>query len=107
MFFDNRDYFDFVKKCREAGIIVPIIPGLKPINLLNQLTVLPKIFSIDIPMELAKELSQCKTNDEATKVGTAWTIQQAKELVKQNVPSLHIYTYGVSDNVKEIVKAVF
>ena len=107
MFFDNRDYFDFVKKCREAGIIVPIIPGLKPINLLNQLTVLPKIFSIDIPMELAKELSQCKTNDEATKVGTAWTIQQAKELVKQNVPSLHIYTYGVSDNVKEIVKTVF
>lgn len=107
MFFDNRDYFDFVKKCREAGINVPIIPGLKPINLLNQLTVLPKIFSIDIPMELAKELSQCKTNDEAAKVGTAWTIQQAKELVAQNVPSLHIYTYGVSDNVKEIVKAVF
>lgn len=107
MFFDNRDYFDFVKKCREAGINVPIIPGLKPINLLNQITVLPKIFSIDIPMELAKELSHCKTNDEAAKVGTAWTIQQAKELVKQNVPSLHIYTYGVSDNVKEIVKAVF
>lgn len=107
MFFDNRDYFDFVKKCREAGINVPIIPGLKPINLLNQLTVLPKIFSIDIPMELAKALTQCKTNDEAAKVGTAWTIQQAKELVKQNVPSLHIYTYGVSDNVKEIVKAVF
>ncbi|MGE0018813.1 MAG: methylenetetrahydrofolate reductase [NAD(P)H] [Draconibacterium sp.] len=107
MFFDNRDYFDFVKKCREAGINVPIIPGLKPINLLNQLTVLPKIFSIDIPMELAKALAQCKTNDEAAKVGTAWTIQQAKELVKQNVPSLHIYTYGVSDNVKEIVKAVF
>ncbi|HCE57217.1 MAG TPA: methylenetetrahydrofolate reductase [NAD(P)H] [Prolixibacteraceae bacterium] len=107
MFFENRDYFDFVKKCREAGINVPIIPGLKPINLLNQLTVLPKIFSIDIPMELAKALAQCKTNDEAAKVGTAWTIQQAKELVKQNVPSLHIYTYGVSDNVKEIVKAVF
>jgi methylenetetrahydrofolate reductase (NADPH) len=107
MFFDNQDYFDFVKKCREAGISVPIIPGLKPINLLNQLTVLPKIFSIDIPMELAKALAQCKNNDESAKVGTDWTIQQAKELVAQNVPSLHIYTYGVSDNVKEIVKAVF
>jgi methylenetetrahydrofolate reductase (NADPH) len=107
MFFDNQVYFDFVKKCRESGINVPIIPGLKPINLLNQLTVLPKIFSIDIPMELARALAQCKTNDDAAKIGTAWTIQQAKELVANNVPSLHIYTYGVSDNVKEIVKAVF
>jgi methylenetetrahydrofolate reductase (NADPH) len=107
MFFDNQVYFDFVKKCRKSGINIPIIPGLKPINLLNQLTVLPKIFSIDIPMELAKALAQCKTNDEAAKVGTAWTIQQAKELVANSVPSLHIYTYGVSDNVKEIVKAVF
>jgi len=107
MFFDNRVYFDFVKKCRESGIRVPIIPGIKPINLLNQLTVLPKIFSIDIPMELGKALAQCKNNDDAAKVGTAWTIQQAKELVANNVPSLHIYTYGVSDNVKEIVKAVF
>jgi len=107
MFFDNRVYFDFVKKCRESGIRVPIIPGIKPINLLNQLTVLPKIFSIDIPMELGKALAQCKTNDEAAKVGTEWTIMQAKELVANNVPSLHIYTYGVSDNVKEIVKTVF
>jgi methylenetetrahydrofolate reductase (NADPH) len=58
-------------------------------------------------MELANALAQCKTNDEAAKVGTEWTIMQAKELVAQNVPSLHIYTYGVSDNVKEIVKSVF
>lgn len=107
MFFDNKVYFRFVEKCRELGIMVPIIPGLKPINLLNQLTVLPKIFSIDIPMELSAELSKCKSNTDAAKVGTAWTIKQAKELVAAKVPSLHIYTYGVSDNVKDIVKAVF
>jgi len=107
MFFDNEVYYDFVKKCREIGITVPIIPGIKPINLINQLTVLPKIFSIDIPMELATELAKCKTNDEAGKVGTEWAINQSKDLVANNAPSLHIYTYGVSDNVKEIVKAVF
>lgn len=107
MFFDNQVYFNFVKKCREIGINVPIIPGIKPINLLNQLTVLPKIFSIDIPVELAKELGKCKTNAEAATVGTEWAIYQSKDLVANNVPSLHIYTYGVSDNVKEIVKAVF
>jgi methylenetetrahydrofolate reductase (NADPH) len=107
MFFDNQVYYDFVKKCRETGITVPIIPGIKPINLLNQLTVLPKIFSIDIPQQLAKELSKCKSNDDAAKVGTEWAIEQAKDLIANKVPSLHIYTYGVSDNVKEIVKTVF
>lgn len=107
MFFDNQVYYDFVKKCREIGITVPIIPGIKPINLLNQLTVLPKIFSIDIPQQLAKELSKCKSNDEAARIGTEWAIAQAKDLIANKVPSLHIYTYGVSDNVKEIVKTVF
>jgi methylenetetrahydrofolate reductase (NADPH) len=69
--------------------------------------VLPKIFSIDIPQQLAKELSKCKNNDDAAKVGTEWAIEQAKDLIANKVPSLHIYTYGVSDNVKEIVKTVF
>ena len=107
MFFDNQIYYDFVKRCREIGITVPIIPGIKPVNLKNQLTVLPKIFSIDIPMELATALSKCKNNDDAKQVGTEWAIHQSKDLVANHAPSLHIYTYGVSDNVNEIVKAVF
>jgi methylenetetrahydrofolate reductase (NADPH) len=107
MFFDNQVYYDFVKKCREIGITVPIIPGIKPINMKNQVTVLPKIFSIDLPLELSKELAKCKNNEEARKVGTEWAIYQSKDLAANNAPSLHIYTYGISDNVKEIVKAVF
>ncbi len=107
MFFDNNVYYNFVEKCRKIGISVPIIPGIKPINLKNQLTVLPKIFSIDIPQELANELAKCKNNEEAGKVGTEWAIYQSKDLIAHNAPSLHIYTYGISDNVKEIVKAVF
>jgi methylenetetrahydrofolate reductase (NADPH) len=107
MFFDNQKYYDFVAKCREMGITVPIIPGIKPIAVQNQLTVLPKIFSIDLPVELANELAKCKNNEEAKKVGTEWAIYQASDLVKNGAPSLHIYTYGLTDNVKEIVKAVF
>ncbi|MCG6191064.1 methylenetetrahydrofolate reductase [NAD(P)H] [Maribellus maritimus] len=107
MFFDNKVYYDFVDKCREIGITVPIIPGIKPINLKTQLTVLPKIFSIDLPAELASELAKCKNNEEARRVGTEWAIYQSKDLVAHNAPSLHIYTYGISDNVKEIVKAAF
>lgn len=107
MFFDNQKYYQFVDKCRAAGIMVPIIPGIKPIAVQNQLTVLPKIFSIDLPDELAKALAACKNNDEAKKVGTKWAIYQAKDLVKNGAPSLHVYTYGLTDNVKEIMKAVF
>lgn len=107
MFFDNKKYYRFVEKCRNIGIIVPIIPGIKPINMKNQLTVLPKIFSIDLPQELVSELVKCKTDDDARKVGTEWSIFQSKDLIANHAPSLHIYTYGVSDNVKEIVKAVF
>jgi methylenetetrahydrofolate reductase (NADPH) len=107
MFFDNQKYYNFVDKCRAEGINVPIIPGIKPIAVKNQLTVLPKIFSIDIPDELAKELAKCKNNDDAKAVGTEWAIYQAKDLVEHGVPSMHVYTYGITDNVKEIMKAVF
>ncbi|WP_339736825.1 methylenetetrahydrofolate reductase [NAD(P)H] [uncultured Sunxiuqinia sp.] len=107
MFFNNEVYYNFVDKCRAAGISVPIIPGIKPINLKNQLTVLPKIFSIDLPQELTTELNKCKDDQEAKVVGTEWAIYQSKDLVAHNVPSLHMYTYGVSDNARKIVKAVF
>ena len=107
MFFDNQVYYDFVDKCHAAGINVPIIPGIKPINLTNQLTVLPKLFSINLPQDLATELAKCKSNDDAKEVGTEWAIHQSKDLVAHNVPSLHIYTYGVSDNTRKIVEAVF
>jgi len=107
MFFDNQLYYDFVDKCRAIGINVPIIPGIKPINLKNQLTVLPKLFSISLPQELSDELAKCKDNDAAKVVGTEWAIQQSKDLVAHNVPSLHIYTYGVTDNTCKIIKAVF
>ncbi len=107
MFFDNQVYYDFVKRCRNIGITVPIIPGIKPINLKSQLTVLPKIFSVDLPQELASALAKCSNNEQARRVGTEWAILQSKDLVANNVPSLHIYTYGISDNVGEIVKAAF
>ncbi len=107
MFFDNQLYYDFVAKCRAIGIDVPIIPGIKPINLKNQLTVLPKLFSISLPQELADELAKCRDNDAAKIVGTEWAIQQSKDLVAHNVPSLHIYTYGVTDNTRKIIETVF
>ena len=107
MFFDNSKYFSFVDRCRAAGITVPIIPGVKPIVLTNQLTVLPKIFRSDIPEELATELRKCKTDLEAREVGIEWGIKQCKELIEHGVPSIHFYSLMASESVRRIAKEVY
>jgi methylenetetrahydrofolate reductase (NADPH) len=107
MFFDNNKYFDFVKQCREAGITVPIIPGLKPITTKRQSTVLPKTFHIDLPDELLDEVEKCSSDKEVREAGIEWCINQCKELVKFGVPCLHIYTMGNADVTCRIAKKVF
>jgi methylenetetrahydrofolate reductase (NADPH) len=107
MFFDNEKYYDFVAKCRKEGINVPIIPGIKPITLANQLTVLPKIFHTDIPEEFAVELRKCQTDDEAAEVGVEWCIAQAKDLKAFGVPSIHFYSMMATQSVKRVAKEVF
>ena len=104
MFFNNEKYFEFVKSCKEAGIDVPIIPGLKPITSKKQLTVLPRTFHVDIPTELSSEIMKCKTDADVEKVGTDWLIQQSKELKKFGVPVLHYYTLGKPHVIANVVK---
>lgn len=107
MFFDNQKYFEYVAKVREAGIDVPIIPGIKPITTLSQITILPRTFFLDLPDALTDELEKCKTNAEVKEVGIAWSIQQCKELVAANVPSLHFYTMSKADATYKVAKEVF
>jgi methylenetetrahydrofolate reductase (NADPH) len=107
MFFDNAKYFDFVDKCREAGINVPIIPGIKPLTGKAQLTVLPKTFHIDIPEELSEEADKCKDTVSIKEVGIQWAIHQSKELIKRGVPTLHFYSMGKSDPIYRIAKELF
>jgi len=107
MFFDNQHYFDFVQKCRDIGINVPIIPGIKPISTKKQLMVLPKIFHIDMPEELVNQVEKCSNNEEVKQVGIEWTTKQCKELMAQDVPVLHFYTMGKAYQTKEICKNIF
>lgn len=104
MFFDNEKYYSFVKACREIGITVPIIPGLKPIYNKKQLTVLPKTFHIDLPDDLSNEILKCKTDEEVEQVGTEWLLYQSKDLKKNGVPVLHYYTLGRPHMVANVVK---
>ncbi len=107
MFFDNKKYFEFVKKCTDMGINIPIIPGLKPITTKKQLTVLPSIFHIDLPDELVLEVEKCKNNEQVKQVGIEWGIQQSKELMDAGVPCLHYYSMSKSDAVKQIAETLF
>lgn len=107
MFFDNQKYFEFVKLCKDYGINVPIIPGLKILSNKKQITALPKIFQCDIPQPFYEELEKCKDDKQIKELGIEWCIQQSKELLKANVPCLHFYTMGTSEGTKAVAKEVF
>jgi methylenetetrahydrofolate reductase (NADPH) len=107
MFFDNKKYFEFVRLCREAGIHVPIIPGIKPITTKTQTSVLPTVFHIDLPEELSDEVERCKDNAAVKQVGVEWAVKQSKELIKFGVPTLHFYSMGKSDPIYRIAKELF
>jgi methylenetetrahydrofolate reductase (NADPH) len=107
MFFDNAKFFSFVDNCREIGIDVPIIPGLKPLTTLKHISFIPKSFYVDFPDDLADALQKCNSNEDVREVGIEWCIEQSKELKASGVPSLHYYTMGKSYATKRIVSEVF
>jgi methylenetetrahydrofolate reductase (NADPH) len=108
MFFDNQVYYDFVRRCREAGITVPIIPGLKPLSTARQVNMLPESFSLDIPVELTSEIAKAGEDKEAIyQIGTEWCIGQCKDLIAHGVPAVHFYTMGKSKNIVNILKECF
>ena len=107
MFFDNKKFFDFVAKCRAAGITVPIIPGLKPIATKKQLNLIPHRFSVELPDDLIMAVVKAKDNDAVKQIGIEWCTQQSKELVADGIPVLHYYSMGKAENVKAIAKEIF
>ncbi len=107
MFFDNEKYYNFVARCREAGINVPIIPGIKPITSLSQLTVLPKVFHVDLPSELANELSNCQTDDIAKQIGVEWCISQVRDLISHGIPSIHFYSQNAMQSVHKVASEIY
>lgn len=107
LFFDNSKFFAFVESCRNIGITVPIIPGIKPISLKDHLNILPRVFNVDLPEALVRELNFCRDNKAARELGVEWAIHQTKELKKAGVPSIHFYTMGKSDNIARIARALY
>lgn len=107
MFFDNQQYFDFVKRCRAEGINVPIVPGLKPITKKYQLNSIPRLFHLNIPKDLSDALMNAKDAEARLQIGIEWTVMQSKELKAAGAPCLHYYTMGDVDIIKQIVEHIY
>lgn len=107
LYYDNQKYFSFVERAREMGIQIPIIPGIKPLAKLSQLTMVPKTFHCDLPLELSTEFQKCKTDEEVKQLGIEWAVQQCKELMEHGVPSIHFYTVSAVDSIREIARRIY
>lgn len=105
MFFDNSKFFNFVARCRKAGIEVPIIPGIKPLATVKHLTVLPQIFNVEIPESLSKAVLALP--ERVKEIGVEWAIAQCEELRRAGVPILHFYTMGKAESTRKIVRSLF
>lgn len=107
LFYDTPKFLAFCRRCREAGIDVPIIPGIKPITRASQLTVLPKVFRTDIPEELASAVRAAKSDEDVKEIGVEWTVNQCRELMEGGVQGLHFYTYGATESVYRIASRIY
>jgi len=107
LFFNNDHYHSYTKRCRELGITVPIMPGLKPLTNKKQLTMIPRIFNVEVPVELCNEMMKAKTDADCEQVGTEWLLHQCRDLLKNNAPILHFYTLGKPSVIYNVLKQLF
>ena len=107
LFYDNDKFFKFVERVRQEGINIPIIPGIKPLRKSSQLTVIPRTFKVDIPQDLAQEALKCQSEDDVKELGIEWCINQCKELIAHGVPSIHFYSVGAVESIKQVAKSIY
>lgn len=104
MFYDNQKFYDWVKQCREAGITVPIIPGLKVLRSVNQLKSVPKTFHVDLPTDLVDEVTASPGN--CAEIGAKWTEKQVHDLINNGFNNVHFYVMQDAHLVTKIVESV-
>ena len=103
LFYDNSKYFQFIERVRKEGITIPIIPGIKQ----SQLNMIPKTFKVDLPQDLTLEALKCQTEEATEALGIEWCIQQCKELIAHGVPSIHFYSVGAINSIKQVAKVIY
>ena len=107
MFFINEHYFRFVDRCRDAGITVPVIPGIKPVRRKKDIELIPQIFHVDFPNSLVSDVARAENLEEVKAIGIDFCIRQVEELLKYGVPGVHFYTEGKAESVAKVLDATY
>ena len=107
LFLDNEIYFEFVENAREAGIDVPIIPGIMPITNVSQIKTITGMCGATIPAELERELEGRADDPEAVaELGVAYATLQCSDLLARGAPGIHFYTLNRSPATRAILAAL-
>jgi len=107
LFFNNRDYFDFVDRARKIGIKIPIIPGIMPIQNLKQIEKITKMCGASIPRDLHQQLIQSDGDvQRALEIGIQHAREQCRDLITRGVPGIHFYTLNKSHSTRRIIESL-
>ena len=107
LFFDNQLYYDFVARARDAGIDVPIIPGIMPITNAAQIRRFTQMCGASIPPGLLRELElRADQPDAVADFGVAYATMQCADLLANGAPGIHFYTLNRSPSTRAILSAL-
>jgi len=107
MFFDNRFYFDFVDRCKNNGIHIPIIPGIMPIINFKQIKKFSEMCGASIPQSLAEQMEEYQDDPKKKyQIGVDFAIEQCNELISKGAPGLHFYTLNKSRATVDIFESI-
>ena len=105
LFFDNRDYFDFVERCQIAGITVPVIPGIMPICTKKGMIRMSELaLGARIPAPLLKKVLASENDTDVASIGIEWATKQVQELIDHHLKGVHFYTLNMADATLRIFK---
>lgn len=91
MFFDNEVYHRYLAESRKLGVTMPLVPGLKILTAKSQLSMIPSVFHVDLPVELTERMLKADTKEKQVQVGVDWAYQQTLELLEKGVTCVHFY----------------
>ena len=98
LFFDNRDYFDFVERCAIGGITVPIIPGIMPITTKKGVIRMAELaLGARVPAPLLSKVLNAENDTEVSSIGIEWATNQVQELIDHHIKGIHFYTLNMAD----------
>lgn len=104
LFFYASDYERFVDEARQAGVTMPILPGLMPILSPSRLDRVLQLSGEARPKELSVALESARNKEEMARIGIEWTASMVKELVQAGAPGIHLYAFNQHDAVLSVLE---